>query len=57
MIHSGSRSPRKTICDAFHKPALAEKDAMVVDTSPSGARVPLVGTDAFVGYAIQASDR
>ena len=50
MLHSGSRSLGKTICDAFHKRALAEnrrwRSALPHDEL---AYLP-VGTDGYVGY-------
>ena len=50
MLHSGSRSLGKTICDAFHKSALAQNLAWhSALPHPELAYLP-VGTDGFVGY-------
>lgn len=50
MLHSGSRSLGKTICDAFHKRALAENTRWHSELPhPELAYLP-VGTDGFEGY-------
>jgi tRNA-splicing ligase RtcB len=50
MLHSGSRSLGKTICDAFHKRALAENERWhSALPHPELAYLP-VGTDGFIGY-------
>ena len=50
MLHSGSRSLGKTICDAFHKLALAEnKRWHSALPHPELAYLP-VGTDGYAGY-------
>jgi tRNA-splicing ligase RtcB (3'-phosphate/5'-hydroxy nucleic acid ligase) len=50
MLHSGSRSLGKTICDAFHKRALAE-DRRWHSALPHEELAYLpVGTDGFTGY-------
>jgi tRNA-splicing ligase RtcB len=50
MLHSGSRSLGKTICDAFHKHALAENKRWNSELPhPELAYLP-VGTDGFEGY-------
>jgi tRNA-splicing ligase RtcB len=50
MLHSGSRSLGKTICDAFHKRALAEKPALALGTAARRVAYLPVGTDCFAGY-------
>jgi tRNA-splicing ligase RtcB len=50
MLHSGSRSLGKTICDAFHKHALAENRRWRSELPhPELAYLP-VGTDGYAGY-------
>ncbi|MDQ3691956.1 MAG: RtcB family protein, partial [Chloroflexota bacterium] len=50
MLHSGSRSLGKTICDAFHKRALHENRLWHSDLpDPELAYLP-VGTDGHAGY-------
>jgi tRNA-splicing ligase RtcB len=50
MLHSGSRSLGKTICDAFHKHALAENSRWhSALPDPELAYLP-VGTDGYAGY-------
>jgi len=49
MLHSGSRSLGKTICDAFHKLALREKRWHSPLPDPELAYLPL-GTDGCKGY-------
>jgi tRNA-splicing ligase RtcB len=50
MLHSGSRSLGKAICDAFHKRALAENRAWYSDLPHEELAYLPVGTDGFKGY-------
>jgi tRNA-splicing ligase RtcB (3'-phosphate/5'-hydroxy nucleic acid ligase) len=50
MLHSGSRSLGKTICDAFHKRALAENRRWHSKLPHDELAYLPVGTDGFVGY-------
>jgi tRNA-splicing ligase RtcB (3'-phosphate/5'-hydroxy nucleic acid ligase) len=50
MLHSGSRSLGKTICDAFHKLALAENRRWHSTLPHQELAYLPVGTDGFVGY-------
>ena len=51
MLHSGSRSLGKTICDAFHKRALAREQAVALGAAAPGAGLPAGGTPtASIGY-------
>ena len=50
MLHSGSRSLGKTICDAFHKRALAENRRWHTELPHDELAYLPVGTDGFAGY-------
>src|SRR5262249_49544562 len=50
MIHSGSRSLGKTICDAFHKRALAENTRWHSELPHRELAYLPVGSDGFEGY-------
>ena len=50
MLHSGSRSLGKTICDAFHKLALAENRRWHSALPHEELAYLPVGTDGFAGY-------
>jgi tRNA-splicing ligase RtcB (3'-phosphate/5'-hydroxy nucleic acid ligase) len=50
MLHSGSRSLGKTICDAFHKLALAENRRWHSALPHDELAYLPVGTDGFAGY-------
>jgi tRNA-splicing ligase RtcB (3'-phosphate/5'-hydroxy nucleic acid ligase) len=50
MLHSGSRSLGKTICDAFHKRALAQNLAWHAQLPHRELAYLPVGTDDFRGY-------
>lgn len=50
MLHSGSRSLGKTICDEFHKRALAHDRAWHATLPHDELAFLPVGTDDFVGY-------
>ena len=50
MLHSGSRSLGKTICDAFHKSALAENRRWHSALPHEELAYLPVGTDGFAGY-------
>ena len=50
MLHSGSRSLGKTICDEFHKRALAQNRAWASTLPHDELAFLPVGTDDFVGY-------
>src|SRR6185369_15146524 len=50
MLHSGSRSLGKTICDAFHKRALAENKRWFSDLPHEELAYVPIGTDGFDGY-------
>lgn len=50
MLHSGSRSLGKTICDAFHKRALAQNVAWHVELPHRELAFLPAGTDDFRGY-------
>jgi tRNA-splicing ligase RtcB (3'-phosphate/5'-hydroxy nucleic acid ligase) len=50
MLHSGSRSLGKTICDEFHKRALAQNRAWHAVLPHDELAFLPVGTDDFVGY-------
>ena len=50
MLHSGSRSLGKTICDEFHKRALAQNRAWASALPHDELAFLPVGTDDFVGY-------
>ena len=50
MLHSGSRSLGKTICDAFHKSALADNRRWHSALPHEELAYLPVGTDGFAGY-------
>jgi tRNA-splicing ligase RtcB len=50
MLHSGSRNLGKTICDEYHKRALAQNKAWHVPLPHDELAFLPVGTDDFVGY-------
>ena len=50
MLHSGSRSLGKTICDEFHKRALAQNLAWHAQLPHRELAYLPVGTNDFVGY-------
>ena len=50
MLHSGSRSLGKTICDAFHKRALRENQLWHAQLPHVELAYLPVGTDGFKGY-------
>jgi tRNA-splicing ligase RtcB (3'-phosphate/5'-hydroxy nucleic acid ligase) len=50
MLHSGSRNLGKTICDEFHKRALAQNRAWHVTLPHDELAFLPVSTDDFVGY-------
>ncbi|HJP87800.1 MAG TPA: RtcB family protein [Candidatus Limnocylindrales bacterium] len=50
MLHSGSRSLGKTICDAFHKRALAENKRWFSALPHEELAYLPIGTDGFDGY-------
>ena len=50
MLHSGSRSLGKTICDAFHKRALAENTAAGMPLPHRELAYFVEGSDGFAGY-------
>ena len=50
MIHSGSRSLGKTICDEYHKRALAQNRAWFSRIPHDELAFLPIGTDDFVGY-------
>jgi tRNA-splicing ligase RtcB len=50
MLHSGSRSLGKTICDAFHKLALAHNRAWRSELPHDELAYLPAGTDGFSGY-------
>jgi tRNA-splicing ligase RtcB (3'-phosphate/5'-hydroxy nucleic acid ligase) len=50
MLHSGSRSLGKTICDAFHKHALAENRRWHAALPHHELAYLPVGTDGYLGY-------
>ena len=50
MLHSGSRSVGNTICDAFHKRALAENRRWHSTLPHDELAFLPIGTDGFVGY-------
>jgi tRNA-splicing ligase RtcB (3'-phosphate/5'-hydroxy nucleic acid ligase) len=50
MLHSGSRNLGKTICDEFHKRALAQNRAWHATLPHDELAYLPVGTDDFVGY-------
>ncbi|HEV8281322.1 MAG TPA: RtcB family protein [Candidatus Limnocylindrales bacterium] len=50
MLHSGSRNLGKTICDEFHKRALAQNRAWHAELPHDELAYLPVGTDDFVGY-------
>jgi len=50
MLHSGSRSLGKTICDAFHKLALGENRRWHAELPHDELAYLPIGTDGFDGY-------
>jgi tRNA-splicing ligase RtcB len=50
MLHSGSRNLGKTICDEFHKRALAQNKAWHADLPHDELAYLPIGTDDYAGY-------
>jgi tRNA-splicing ligase RtcB len=50
MLHSGSRNLGKTICDEYHKRALAQNKAWHADLPHNELAYLPIGTDDYAGY-------